>query len=378
MKKALSATELARTLIRCRSVTPLDAGAQGYLDEVLSSLGLSCKRLPFGEISNLFARIGDEGPHFCFAGHTDVVPPGDESAWRYPPFAAEIEDGVLFGRGAVDMKGGIAAFVAAVAAFLDKHGAPNGSISLLITGDEEGEAVNGTVRVLEWMVENGHTPDVCLVGEPTNPSMLGEQIKIGRRGSLTGSITVKGRQGHVAYPHLADNPLPKLVALLERLSSHCFDEGTEFFPPTNLEIVTIDVGNKADNVIPSSGQARFNVRFNDKWTSSTLESEIRNCLDEEAIAYHLDTRAGAESFLTQPGEFTKLLAEAVADLTGMRPVFTTEGGTSDARFICKVCPVAEFGLINATAHHVDERIELKALERLAEIYLAVLEKYFGV
>ncbi len=372
----MKVSALVQSLLRYPSVTPEDAGAQEYLAGVLDELGLKATHLPFKNIKNLFARIGANGPHFCFAGHTDVVPPGDESAWTHPPFSGEISDGVVYGRGAVDMKGNIAAFIAALAQYLEKHGAPPGSVSLLITGDEEGEAVNGTVKVLEWMKEKHHIPDFCLVGEPTNPSKLGEQIKIGRRGSLTGRLTVKGTQGHVAYPHNADNPLPRLLAMLNALAEFEWDRGTEFFPPTNLEITTIDVGNKADNVIPGEGRAVFNVRFNDLWSAASLEKKIRALLGQFDCAYRLETSSNAESFITQPNAYTELVSGAVEDVTGMKPALTTEGGTSDARFIQNYCPVAEFGLINATAHQVDEHASVADLELLTDVYLKMLERFF--
>ncbi len=368
--------EIARELIRYPSVTPEDAGVQKYLTGVLQQSGLSCRELPFGDISNFYARIGDNGPHLCFAGHTDVVPPGDENSWSHPPFAAEVADGRLYGRGAVDMKGGIAAFAAALSAYIRRHGQPPGSVSLLITGDEEGDAVNGTVRVLQWMEENGEIPDFCLVGEPTNPEKVGEQIKPGRRGSLSGDLTVEGVQGHVAYQHLADNPLPKLVRMLERLNAYVWDEGSEFFPPTNLEITNIDVGNSAGNVIPARGKASFNIRFNDKWNSEKLERRIREILNREKAAYQLEMTAGSESFLTPPGKYNKMLQDAVEKVTGRKPAFTTEGGTSDARFISRYCPVLEFGLVNSTAHKVDEHIEVDALKELEKTYLRFMEMFF--
>ncbi len=369
---------IAQHMIRFPSVTPEDAGVQDYLRGVLEPMGLACASLPFGAIKNLFARIGDSGPHLCFCGHTDVVPPGDEAAWRHPPFSATVEDGVLYGRGASDMKGNIAAFIAALAAYLAEHGAPKGSVSLLITGDEEAEARDGTVKVLDWMKANGQLADDYLVGEPSNPEALGDEIKIGRRGSLTGTLTVTGIQGHVAYPDRADNPLPRLVELLSALEAHIFDAGSAHFPATNLEITTIDVGNRADNVIPMKGAAKFNVRFNDRWTAAALEQEIRTRLDKCGVAYGLACTSNAESFLTRPGVFTGTVSGAVKDVTGRTPALTTGGGTSDARFISAYGPVVEFGLTNKTIHKVDEHVTVQDLLQLTQIYKKILENYFGV
>lgn len=372
--------DITRELITCPSVTPKDAGALDYLSNLLSELGFECHILEFGEgeekIKNLFARIGSGKPHICYAGHTDVVPAGDENAWTYGPFNPHIEDGVLYGRGASDMKGSVAAFAAATAKYLE-DGALDGSISMLITGDEEGPAINGTVKVLEWMKENNHVPDVALVGEPTNPDFLGQEIKIGRRGSLTGTLSVTGKQGHVAYQHLADNPMPRLVKMLDILASHTFDTGTEFFPPTNLEITTIDVGNTADNVIPAKGAAKFNIRFNETWNSKTLGSKIRELIDSLGFDYDLKLICGAESFLTKPGEWSDIVRVSVQDITGKTPAFTTNGGTSDARFVVNYCPVVEFGGINATIHQVNENANVQDLKDLAKIFERILEKYLG-
>lgn len=371
--------DITKKLISCPSVTPKDEGALVYLAEQLSALGFECHHLEFGEgdarVPNLFARLGTGSPHICYGGHTDVVPPGDESAWTYGAFNPHIENGVLYGRGASDMKGSVAAFVAACAAFI-QQGDFDGSISLLITGDEEGPAINGTVKVLEWMEENGHTPDVALVGEPTNPDHLGQEIKIGRRGSLTGTLSVAGKQGHVAYQHLADNPMPRLVKALDALANHVFDEGTEFFPPTNLEITTIDVGNTADNVIPSAGLAKFNIRFNDCWSSETLAAKLREIIDETGIEYKLTSTCGAESFITQPAEWSEIVRGAVKDITGKTAEFTTNGGTSDARFVVNYCPVVELGGINATIHQINENANVDDLQDLAKIFERVLERYF--
>jgi len=377
----INVISLTQSLIRCRSVTPEDDGAQQILKDVLSDMGFEIWDLPFEgsgsyPVSNFFARLGDKGPHICFAGHTDVVPPGDESAWSSPPFDADIVDGKLIGRGASDMKGNICAFVSAVSGFLGEHSDFDGSVSFLITGDEEGEAVNGTRRVLEWMQENGHVPDVCLVGEPTNPERLGQEVKIGRRGCLTGHLTVDGKQGHVAYPHLADNPMPRLLKMLQALDAYAFDQGSDYFAPTNLEITTVDVGNTADNVIPGRAAATFNIRFSDHWQGKTLETNVREILDSVSSGYSLETRLGAESFLTTPGEWTNLVHKAVQEFTGEKTAMTTAGGTSDARFVCAYCPVVEFGLVNKTVHQIDEHILTDDLKKLQDIYQDILKRYF--
>ena len=372
---------LARALIRCESVTPKDGGALDVLQRTLQTLGFTCHRLPFEEpgtapVDNLYARRGESRPHFCFAGHTDVVPTGDRAVWTRDPFAAEVEDGVLYGRGASDMKGAIAAFVAAVARF-GAAGAGVGSLSLLITGDEEGPAVNGTRKVLDWLAERGETLDACLVGEPTNPEELGEMVKIGRRGSLNGTLRVAGRQGHVAYPALADNPLPRLVALLNALLALTLDEGTDHFQPSRLELTSIDVGNEATNVIPGAAVVRFNVRFNDRHTGASLERTIRACLDTVGETYDLAIEVSGEAFVTPPGRLSAIIAESVAAVTGRTPTLSTTGGTSDARFIKDHCPVAEFGLLSRTMHRTDECVPVESLEQLTDIYLGILQRYFS-
>ncbi len=371
--------ELTQKLIACPSVTPKDEGALIYLSEKLEALGFECHHLPFGNgedhVPNLFARLGTGSPHICYAGHTDVVPPGPEDLWTYGPFNPHIEDGILYGRGASDMKGSVAAFTAAVSQYLSQS-TPTGSISLLITGDEEGPAINGTIKVLEWMEKNGHIPDMALVGEPTNPSSLGEEIKIGRRGSLTGTLKITGKQGHVAYQHLADNPLPKLVRVLDTLSNHVFDTGSEFFPPTNLEITTIDVGNTADNVIAESGKAKFNIRFNDIWNSQSLSDKIHELIKACGYEYDLDLVCGAESFITKPSEWSDIVKKAVVEICGQTPAFTTNGGTSDARFVSRYCPVVEFGGINATIHQINENASVQDLKDLTQIFVKVLDKTF--
>ena len=372
---------LAQALIRCQSVTPQDSGALGVLEAALKPLGFTCHRLRFEQegtapVDNLYARLGTEGPNFCFAGHTDVVPPGELKGWSIDPFAAEIHNGRLYGRGAVDMKGAIAAFVAATARHLQEHGQPKGSISLLITGDEEGVAINGTKKVLGWLKERGETLDACVVGEPTNPKALGDMIKIGRRGSLTGYLTVYGAQGHVAYPHLADNPLPRLVRMLAAITAEPLDEGTAHFQPSTLALTTIDVGNPANNVIPAQGKATFNIRFNDAHTAASLEAWLRARFDAVGGAYDLQMVCSGDSFVTPPGPLTELVAGAAEAVTGRRPEYSTTGGTSDARFIKDFCPVVEFGLVGQTMHKVDEHAALDDLTRLTDIYAVVLRDVF--
>jgi succinyl-diaminopimelate desuccinylase len=366
---------LAQALIRCASVTPADAGAQAILARCLQDLGFTVHALPFGSTPNLFARRGSAAPHICFAGHTDVVPPG--TAWRTAPFGGAVENGMLYGRGACDMKGAIAAFVAAVAG-LDPRGAAPGSISLLITGDEEGPATDGTVRVLEWMAAHGHIPDACVVGEPSNPDALGEVIKIGRRGSLNATLTVHGTQGHVAYPHRADNPVHRLVAALAELAAAPLDQGTAWFQPSGLQVTSIDVGNPAGNVIPAQAQARLNIRFNDAHTGASLAAWLRGVVQRHAQVFDLDISVSGEAFLTEPGAFTALLVEAVKSVTGVQPRLDTGGGTSDARFIARYCPVAEFGLVGATMHKADESVAVADLRALAKVYGAMLRGAAGL
>ncbi|MDE2517609.1 MAG: succinyl-diaminopimelate desuccinylase [Rhodospirillales bacterium] len=361
---------LARALIRCASVTPEDAGAQAVLAAALERLGFTITRLRFGQIENLFARLGGEGPHFCFAGHTDVVPPGAGS-WRHDAFGGVVADDVLYGRGACDMKGGIAAFVAGVAQHL-AAGPPRGSISLLITGDEEGVAADGTIRVLEWMAANGQIPDFCLVGEPTCPARLGDMVKIGRRGSVNFVLTVEGTQGHVAYPHRADNPVHRLNAALAALIAAPLDAGTEWFQPSSLQITSIDVGNRATNVIPASARAAFNIRFNDRHTGASLEAWVRACVARHAERFELKTAISGEAFLTRPGEAVSRLSQAIAAETAITPKLDTGGGTSDARFIARYCPVAEFGLVGSTMHQVNEAVPVAELRALSRIYARIL------
>lgn len=379
----LDPVELTQRLIRCPSVTPAEAGALDLLQGELEALGFACTRLPFQEpgtaaVDNLWAELGDgEGPHFCFAGHSDVVPPGDLAAWGVDPFAGTLRDGQVIGRGAADMKGAIAAFAAAAGGFLAERGRPRGKLSLLITGDEEGPSINGTRKVLEWLAERGERLDACLVGEPTNPDSLGEMVKIGRRGSLTGWLTVKGRQGHIAYPHLADNPCHRLVAMLQGLLAEPLDRGSEHFQPSSLQVSTLDVGNPATNVIPAEAQAVFNVRFNDHWSSAALEAWIRERLARVPGDWELRVKVSGESFLTPPGPLAALVAAAVEAETGRTPELSTTGGTSDARFIRAHCPVVEFGLAGRTMHQIDERVPAADIEALARIYRRVLEGVFA-
>lgn len=374
--------ELTQALVRCPSVTPADAGALDVLVRALEPLGFVCHRLRFEAegtppIDNLYARLGTSGPNLCFAGHTDVVPPGDPSAWAADPFGGEIADGKLYGRGSSDMKAAIAAFVAAAGRRIAATGAPAGSISLLITGDEEGPAINGTRKVLDWLAEKGEVLDACIVGEPTNPNYLGEMIKVGRRGSITGYLTVHGTQGHVAYPHLADNPLPRLVRMLNALTAEPLDRGNAHFQPSTLAITTIDVGNPADNVIPAKGSASFNIRFNDEHTSDTLKDWIRRTCDGIGGPYDLSFRVSGESFLTPPGRLSDLVAGAIQSVTGHRPELSTTGGTSDARFIKNHCPVVEFGIVGQTMHKVDEHVGVADLKKLTEVYEAIIDGFFA-
>ena len=379
-----TALDIAKKLISFPSITPEDAGAQDYLKSLLQPLGFEIFNLPFEgngspyKVENFFARLGTKTPHICFAGHTDVVPPGDEAAWSVPPFAGEVRGDSLIGRGASDMKGQIAAFAAAVINFLKENpDFQNGSISFLITGDEERDAKNGTVRVLEWMAQNNHIPDVCIVGEPSNPDYMGQEIKIGRRGSLTGHMIVKGIQGHVAYPDKANNPVPRMVAYLDALNRTVFDKGSAHFPSTNLEITTVDVGNPSTNVIPANAKATFNIRFSDRWTIDTLKEKVLSVLNDVSSDFEITFTTGAHGFLTQPGEWTSLVALAVEKVTGHKPALTTGGGTSDARFVAKYCPVVECGMVNRSIHQVDEFCTLPQLEKCEAIYHEILKQYFA-
>ena len=378
---------IARDLIRCRSVTPAEGGTLDMLTRLLRPAGFEVQALTFSEpgtvdVGNLYARIGQGEKHLAFAGHTDVVAPGEESAWSHPPFAGEIAGGELFGRGAVDMKGAIACFVAAVLGYVGTQaGRRTGSISLLITGDEEGVAINGTVKLLRWAADRGIRFDHCIVGEPTSAARLGDTIKIGRRGSLNGVLVVSGQQGHVASPHLAHNPIRGLVKLMSALMAEPLDHGSEHFDVSNLEFTSVDVGNRTVNLIPGEARARFNIRFNDRHTQETLKRLVETrCRDAAAdeVRWRLEFEpSNSDVFLTKPGPFVDLTAEAVTEVTGQEPARSTAGGTSDARFIKNYCPVVELGLIGRTAHQIDERVATTDLETLTEIYRRILEKYFG-
>jgi succinyl-diaminopimelate desuccinylase len=366
---------LAQALIRCASVTPEDAGAQDVLSGVLGPMGFTIHRLRHGCIENTFARLGTQRPHICFAGHTDVVPVG-AGAWRSDPFGGEVRDGVLYGRGACDMKGAIAAFVSGITQHLER-GTPRGSISLLITGDEEGPATDGTVKVLEWMRANDQVPDFCLVGEPTCPVRLGDMIKIGRRGSVNMKIEVHGTQGHVAYPHRADNPVHRLIQVLVALTSAPVDAGTDWFEPSTLQVTSIDVGNGATNVIPPAARAALNIRFNDGHSGASLIAWVRMTLERYAERFDLESLISGESFVTKPGPLVAILRETIARATGIEPKLDTGGGTSDARFIANYCPVAEFGLVGATMHQADERVPVAELRDLARIYRDIIAAFLA-
>jgi succinyl-diaminopimelate desuccinylase len=381
MSTSIDAVTLAQDMIRCNSVTPADGGTLDVLQTSLEGLGFKCHRMTFSadgtdDVQNLYARWGTQEPNLCFAGHTDVVPVGDQAAWSADPFGGQIQDGKLFGRGASDMKSAVAAFVAACSRTLAEQ-APDGSLSLLITGDEEGPAINGTKKVLEWMKDSGETIDACLVGEPTNPNKLGEMIKIGRRGSLTADLVVHGTQGHVAYPHLADNPVGRLIKMLGALMAEPLDAGTDHFQPSNLEVTTIDVDNPATNVIPSEARARLNIRFNDLQSSGGLTRWMNEILDSIGGTYTLDVRVTGEAFLTPPGSLSDLVAQSVKARLGVEPELSTTGGTSDARFIKDYAPVAEFGLIGSTMHKVDEHVAVADIVALSDIYEDIIGRYFA-
>jgi succinyl-diaminopimelate desuccinylase len=378
---------IARDLLRCPSVTPEEGGALAYLHDVLTKAGFAVQRLKFAEpgtasIENLYARIGAGRPNLAFAGHTDVVPPGDAKAWRHPPFAGEIDDGILYGRGAVDMKGGIACFVAAAIGYLAANGGKpkQGSISLLITGDEESVAVNGTIKLLQWAAARGEKFDHCVLGEPSNIEALGDTIKAGRRGSLNGTLIVHGRQGHVAYPNRFDNPIRGLVTLIAAMQSP-LDEGSEQFDPSNLEFTSVDVGNPTVNLVPGEAHARFNVRYNDHHSQASLKALIERRASDAAVGrirYSFEwPPSNADVFVTKPGPFTDLAAAAIAEVTGRQAQLSTTGGTSDARFIKDYCPVLEFGLVGQTMHQVDERVPVADLVSLTAVYRRIIEKYFA-
>lgn len=378
---------LTQALIQCPSVTPEEGGALQLIDRALKAAGFKSDIVRFSEsgtpdVDNLYARFGSASPCLLFAGHTDVVPTGDETRWTQAPFSGAIVDGILYGRGAADMKGGVAASVSAALNFLEQQGdAFTGSIAFLITGDEEGPAVNGTVKVLEWAKARGEKFDHCILGEPTNPQQLGDMVKIGRRGSLSGHLVVEGKQGHIAYPHLAENPIRGIVKLIGGLIAEPLDQGTAHFPPSNLEFSTVDVGNKASNVIPQSAQASFNIRFNDTWTQDSLKSEIENRLRMIAgndVRYHVTFEpSNADSFVTAPGAFVDMVQQSIEASTGVKPELSTSGGTSDARFIKNYCPVIEFGLVGQTMHQIDERVAVADIVKLEAIYRDFLGRYFS-
>jgi succinyl-diaminopimelate desuccinylase len=377
---------IARNLLRCRSVTPAEGGALDLLENLLKGAGFTVHRLTFTEpgaapVENLYARLGSKPPHLVFAGHTDVVPAGEEAKWSHPPFAGELAGGALYGRGAVDMKGAIACALAATLDHLAARGAPEGSVSFLITGDEEGIAVNGTVKLLQWAAGRGETFDHCILGEPSNAAEVGDTIKVGRRGSLSGTLTVTGRQGHVAYPNLADNPIRSLTALMTALMATPLDQGSARFEPSNLEFTTVDVGNPVANLIPGEAQARFNIRFNDCHDRAALKTLIETrtrAAAGERMRWRIDWEpSNADAFLTQPGPFLDLVVGAIAEVCGGSPKLSTTGGTSDARFIKSYCPVLEFGLVGRTMHQVDECAAVADLTTLTAIYRKILERYFG-
>src|SRR5215475_12119983 len=384
MSDALSLTQ---SLLRCPSVTPADAGALGVLEDVLKAAGFATHRVTFGEpgtadVDNLYARIGNAAPHLSFAGHTDVVPPGDGAAWSHGAFSGEVKDGFLYGRGAVDMKGGIACSVAAVLQYLAEHdGKPRGSISFLITGDEEAASVNGTVKLLKWVKDRGDTFDHCVLGEPSNQQEMGDCIKVGRRGSQSGTLYVEGLQGHVAYPHRASNPVPDISRLIVAISDEPLDHGSAQFQPSNLEFVSVDVGNSVFNVIPGRARATFNIRYNDLHTQASLRELVETRLAKAAgnrIKAHIVWEpSNSNVFLTKPGAFTDLAVSAIEEVTGRKPELSTTGGTSDARFIASYCPVIEFGLLGQTMHQIDERASVKDIEMLTRIYRGILDRYFG-
>ena len=372
---------LTANLIRCPSVTPEEGGAIELLERLLEMNGFSCTRITRGQVSNLFAKWGSgkNGRVFGFNGHTDVVPVGDLSSWSVDPFGAEVKEGFLYGRGATDMKSGVAAFVAAAIDFVNNN-PPDGSVIITITGDEEGDAEDGTAAILDWMKQNGEKIDHCLVGEPTSPSKMGDMMKIGRRGSMTAKVTATGIQGHSAYPDRAKNPILAMVKLLDILASHQLDTGTEHFDPSTLAITSVDTGNKASNVIPASTTATINIRFNDSHSGSSLvswlEEEIDKVSAEQGIQFKTDFKITGESFITPPGELSELISEAVKKELGVQPKLSTTGGTSDARFIKNICPVTEFGLVGKTMHAIDERVEINQINQLKEIYTRILEAYF--
>ena len=382
---SINELQLAKELIKFPTVTPIDAGIMKFLEKKLKTLGFKTKILEFKEknskpVKNLYARLGNKGPNFCYAGHLDVVPAGNLKEWTASPFKPSVKKGHLIGRGANDMKSSIASFVSAVSSFVANKRKFNGSISLLITGDEEGVAINGTKKVVDYLKKKKENIDFCLVGEPTNPNKLGEMIKIGRRGSMTGKLSIKGIQGHVAYPQRANNPSTALVQILKELKEIKFDNGTKDFQPTNLEITKINIDNYADNVIPGLANAKFNIRFNNKHTSSSIKKKIDKIIkkisNKNKSKYKIDYSVSGEAFLTKPNNTTFMIRDIIQKITKIKPQLSTTGGTSDARFIRKIAPCLEFGLVGKTMHKVDEAVSLSDLKKLTMIYLNILQNYF--
>ncbi|WP_028879700.1 succinyl-diaminopimelate desuccinylase [Terasakiella pusilla] len=379
------AVEIAQALIRCPSVTPLEAGALDYLQSVLDGLGFTCQRLPFTQegtdpVDNLYARYGTSGKNLCFAGHTDVVPVGQVDRWKFDPFGAVIEDGVLYGRGVSDMKGGIACWVAALVDLFESGWRPSGSLSLLITGDEEGPSINGTVKMLSHLSDKGETWDACITGEPTCDQTIGDVIKIGRRGCLDGHIVAYGKQGHTGYPHMADNAAHRLLAMLQGLVAWQIDAGTDYFDPSNLAVSTMDIGNPAVNIIPGQAKASFNLRYTNLHTGESLEKNIREVLTKGAGGaehYTLEIHNQGNAFLTEPGTLTQVVAKACEEVCALTPKFSTSGGTSDSRFISNYCQVVDFGLRNHTIHQVNESAPVADINRLTQVYKRIIETYFA-
>ena len=383
--KIFNEVKLAKELIKFPSITPVDAGVMKFLEKKLKKLGFKTKIIEFKEknykpVKNLYAKIGNKSPNFCYAGHLDVVPPGNIKDWTINPFKPLIKKGYLIGRGANDMKSSIAAFVSAVSSFLNKNDNFNGSISLLITGDEEGDAVNGTKKVVDYLKKKKEKINFCLVGEPTNPNKLGEMIKIGRRGSLTGKLIINGVQGHVAYPHRANNPCTTIIKILNEIKSIEFDKGTKNFQPTNLEITRINMNNNADNVIPKTAEASFNIRFNNKHSSSSIKRKLNKIFNritkKNRSKFKIEYKVSGEAFLTKPSDITYMIQDIIKKITKVKPKLSTTGGTSDARFIKKISPCLEFGLVGKTMHKIDEAVSIKDLKKLTKIYENILEKYF--
>ena len=383
--KIFNEVELAKELIKFPSVTPVDAGVMKFLEKKLKKLGFKTKIIEFKEknykpVKNLYAKIGNKSPNFCYAGHLDVVPPGNIRDWTINPFKPLIKKGYLIGRGANDMKSSIAAFVSAMSSFLNKNDNFNGSISLLITGDEEGDAVNGTKKVVDYLKKKKEKINFCLVGEPTNPNKLGEMIKIGRRGSLTGKLIINGVQGHVAYPHRANNPCTTIIKILNEIKSIEFDKGTKNFQPTNLEITRININNNADNVIPKTAEASFNIRFNNKHSSNSIKRKLNKIFNritkKNRSKFKIEYKVSGEAFLTKPSDVTYMIQDIIKKITKVKPKLSTTGGTSDARFIKKISPCLEFGLVGKTMHKIDEAVSIKDLKKLTKIYENILEKYF--